>query len=208
MGYFENPKSWFDFPVTNPIDPRGIVQSASFMDQAGTYQGASFDHSSTFLKSVTWANPPLSVSPRVTGTIPNVSAVNPADFEAVERAASWTAAHAMASTNSQLPICVQGTFFLIAHPKYFNNLYLDWAAGVTSTDIQLSMSQNSLTSGDFANASLGTIPAFVFPTTATYGGTGRVLQLVLRQKGEYMLGLRIHDSVGNWSMYQMHCIVS
>lgn len=140
-------------------------------------------------------------------TTANIVAANPYDYSAVVAATTWNSTHAMtAPTSNQLPFSVQNIFFLKGDPRFINNLYLDHTGGATSTDIQLSMRDNSTTSGEFQNAALGTVPVFAFPNT-TYGGTGRNLQVSLLRTGRFHVAMRIVDNGGNWSMFEMEWIV-
>ena len=111
------------------------------------------------------------------------------------------------SDDVKLPKAVEKIMFLKAGEAFVNNIFLDWSAGVTSTDVLFSFRDNSVTSGDFTDAAAGTIPVFAFPSSATYGGTSRRMQITLRRAGRYTVGLRIFDSAGNWSLYEMDWIV-
>ena len=63
-----------------------------------------------------------------------------------------------------------------------------------------------MTSGDFENSASGTIPVFSFPA-ASYGGTGRLLTLTLLRTGRFPMCLRLIDSGGNYSMFEMLWVV-
>ncbi len=147
----------------------------------------------------------MAVTPSATANahlfVPNV-----ADFASVAIAAAWNTSHAMTSINTKLPLCVENIMFLKAGGAFVNYIYLDWLGGLTSTDVQFSFRDNSLTDGDFANSATGTIPAFTFGSS-TFGGTSRSLQVTLLQPGDYNVALRIYDSALNYSMYAMHWIV-
>ncbi|MFI5200889.1 MAG: hypothetical protein ACHQNE_00695 [Candidatus Kapaibacterium sp.] len=201
------PQSWFDLVVMPPMDPRGIIQSVLFQNQAGASQPASFARSATFLHNSTWVNPPMIVTQPGGGTSPGfVLAANPQDFDSMVAAQNWTSLHAMTVTSAQVALSVQKLMFLKAGMKFVNNIYLDFTGGATSTDIQLSIRDNSATSGDFQGAPTGTVPVFSFPST-TYGGTGKQMQLTLLQPGRFNVGLRIIDNSGNYSIFEMDWIV-
>ncbi|MDP4198704.1 MAG: hypothetical protein Q8902_03940 [Bacteroidota bacterium] len=200
------PQSWYDFAVMPPMDPRSIVQTISFEDQAGTMRAASFARSTTWLHAVPWANPPLIVTNFATA-VPNVTVPNTNDFDSVEAAAAWNSLHAMTATTPLFPIAVEKIMFLKAGTAFVNNIYLDFSAGITSQDILFSFSENSLTSGDFTGGGAGTIPVFAFPTAPTYGGTARNLQITLLRTGRFKVAFRILDSAANYSTYEMEWIV-
>lgn len=190
-----------------PMDPRGLISFLTFENQAGAQQIATYQHSSTWLKSIAWINAPMIPTLPGAGTTGNIVAANIYDFNSVVAANAWNSTHAMtAPTSNQLPFSVQNIFFLKVGPQFINNFYLDFTGVTTSTDIQLSMRDNSTTSGQFQNAALATVPAFVFPTT-TYGGTGRNLQVSVLRTGRFHVALRIVDNSGNWSMFEMEWIV-
>lgn len=199
-------QSWFDAAVMPTLDPRSIIQSVTFQDSAGALQPGTFTRSANWLQATTWANSPLSVTPRATA-VPNVVCPVGADYSANEEATSWNATVAMTCLTNQIPIAAQKTMILKAGP-FVNNLYFDWAIGETSQDVQLSFLQNSLTSGDFTNSGTGTVPVFAFPTTATFGSTARVLGVTLRATGRFNVGLRVVDNHGVYSMFEMFWIVS
>ncbi len=147
------------------------------------------------------------VSTPGSGTTPGVQAANPQDFESIVEATTWNGLHTMVSpTVNQLPFSVQKIMFLKAKPNFVNNLFLDITGTASSTDIQLSIRDNSATSGEFQNAALGTIPAFVFPSH-TYSGTGLNLQVSLLRTGRFNVALRIVDNSGNYSIFEMDWIV-
>ncbi len=201
-------QSWFDLVVMPTMDPRSIIQTASFEDQGGTMRAASFLRSMDWFVSATWINPNLSVTVPAAGLIPNVTVPNVYDFASIEDANAWNTLHQMVAPSPlTLPIAVQKIMFLKAGTAFVNNLYLDWKAGITATSVELSFRDNSATSGDFQNAAAGTVPAFVFPSTATYGGLGRNLQVTLLRTGRFIVGLRIVDSTGSPSMFEMEWIV-
>jgi hypothetical protein len=196
------PQSWFDLVVMSPMDPRGIISSVSFENNAGSQTAATFARSSTWLHASTWVNPPLIVSQTASFVIcPNVQ-----DFASVEAANTWNGLHLMTAQNNQLPIAVQKIMFLKAGTAFVNNIFLDWSAGVTSTDVQLSFRDNSTTSGDFQNSGTATVPVFAF-TGATFGLTARNLQVTVLRTGRFHVAMRIIDNSGNYSMYEMEWIV-
>ncbi len=200
------PRSWNDLAVMQPMDPRGIISVVSYTDQAGTSHVGAFERSTTWLKATTWVNPPMSVSLPGPSTQSNLVCLNPYDFNSVMFAQNWNAVNQMTVPNNQLPIGVQNSMFFKAGLQYGNICYLDHSVGITSTDIQLSMRDNSTTSGDFLNSALGAVPVFAFPTS-TYGGTGRAMSVTLLRTGRFQVALRIIDSSGNWSMFDMDWIV-
>jgi hypothetical protein len=88
-----------------------------------------------------------------------------------------------------------------------NSVYFDFIGGKTSQDILLSLRHNSFTSGDFQNAAAGTVPCFQFPTTATFGGAGRALELCFNATGVFDVAMRVLDNAANYSMFEMEWIV-
>ncbi|HET6401057.1 MAG TPA: hypothetical protein VFH95_06615 [Candidatus Kapabacteria bacterium] len=201
-------QSWNDLVVLPPMDPRSIIASLAMEDQSGTMQNATFARSITWLNAgTTWINPPMTTT--IAGgptTTSHVVAANSYDFQAVVDATNWNTAHAMTAPALGLPIAVQNIMFLKADPRFINNLYLNMSSGVTATDIQLSMRDNSTTSGDFQNAANATVPVFQFPSS-TYGGGGRNVQVSLTMPGRFHVAFRIIDNSGNWSMFEMEWIV-
>ena len=195
-------QSWFDLVVMPPMDPRSIISSVLFENNASSQSAGTFARSSSWLHASTWVNPPLIVSQTTSFVIcPNVQ-----DFASVEDANTWNGLHLMTAQNNQLPIAVQKIMFLKAGTAFVNNIFLDWSVGVTSTDVQLSFRDNSSTSGDFQNSATATIPVFAF-TGATFGGIARNLQVTLLRTGRFTVALRIIDNSGNYSMYEMDWIV-
>jgi hypothetical protein len=73
--------------------------------------------------------------------------------------------------------------------------------------VQISFRDNSYSGGDFTNGGTPTIPVFAFPTSTTYGGTGRNLQLTLLKTGRFSMGIRIVDGGGNYSMFPFELVV-
>ncbi len=201
------PQSWYDFPAMQPMDPRSIVQVIQLTDNAAAVQTGQFQYSGTWLQTVTWGNPPIATSPFVPGTIPIVSVPNVNDYESQNIAIAWNASHAMTVNNNKLPVCVNNIMFLKAGTAYVNTLFFDWTGIITATDIQFSFRDNSVTSGMFMNGATGLVPVFTFPSTSTYGAFAMKLQVTLLQPGRYTVGLRIHDSAGTWSLYEMQWIV-
>jgi hypothetical protein len=171
-------------------------------------------HSATFARSSTWLQPgpwgqsPLTVSVGVGTTLPNVTVPNAYDYASIEAANTWNTLHQMTPASpTGLPLPVQQIMFLKAGTAFVNNLFLDWKGAVTSSNIQLSFRDNSTTSGDFTNSGTATVPAFVFPATATYGSTGRNFQVTLLRPGRFNVGLVVFDSTSALSMFEMDWIV-
>ncbi len=201
-------QSWNDLVVMPPMDLRAIISSLSLEDNTGASQIASFTRSSTWLNSAkTWINPPMVTSQPGTATTSHIVAANPYDFQAVVDANAWNTVHAMTVPTTGLPISVQNVMFFKADPRFINNFYVDFSGGVTSTDIQLSMRDNSTTSGDFQSSAAGTVPVFTLPNTSTYGGLGRNVHVSLTRTGRFQVAFRIVDNSGNWSMFEMEWIV-
>jgi hypothetical protein len=201
-GQASMPQSWFDLVVMPPMDPRSIISAVSFESNASSQIVATFARSSTWLESATWINPPLISSQ----TQSYVMCPNVQDFASVEEANVWNGLHQMTALNNQLPIAVQKIMFLKAGTAFINNIFLDWTAGVTSTNVQLSFRDNSTTSGVFQNSATATVPVFSF-TGATFGLTARNLQVTLLRTGRFSMALRILDNSGNYSLYEMDWIV-
>lgn len=202
------PQSWFDLIVMPTMDPRSIIQTASFQDQGGTMRAATFQRSTTWLTGSPWVNTPLTTSALGASTTPSVTVPNANDYDSAEQAATWNTLHQMVTPNPAIPLSVQKIMFLKAGTAFVNNIFLDWKAGVTSVgDIELSLRDNSVTNGDFTSGSTGSVPVFAFPSTATYGGVGRNFQVTLLRTGRFQVCLRVNDNSGNFSMYEMDWIV-
>src|ERR1017187_3776260 len=147
------PQSWFDLPVMPPMDPRSIISTASFEDLGGTMRAATFERSSTFLAGALYVVSPLSVTTPGSGTTPYVSVPNTYDYGSIEEANTWNTLHMMTiPTPATMPLSVQKIMFLHAGTAFVNNIFLDCKAGTTSTNVQLTFRDNSVTSGDFQNA--------------------------------------------------------
>jgi hypothetical protein len=206
-----SPQSWFDFSVMPTMDPRSIIQTASFEDNGGTMRAATFARSTNWLVGSPWANSPISPTAAGPTTTPNVTVPNTNDYDSTEQANTWNTLHEMvAPVPANLPLSVQKIMFLKAGTAFVNNIFLDWKAGVTSTvEIELSLRDNSVTSGDFTNGSQGTVPVFSFAAGGgiTYGGVGRNFQVTLLRTGRFQVAMRVSDSAGNFSMYAMDWIV-
>ena len=200
------PKSWNDLAIMPPMDPRGIISFASLQDHVAAIQIATFTRSSSWLKNTTWINPPMAITLPGPVTTSNIVATSPYDFQSTNAATFWNTTQAMTLPMSGLPISVQNKVFLKAGP-FFNNIFLDFTGGATSTDIQLSMRDNSVTSGNFQDSSSGTIPVLAFPNITSYAGTGRNFQVTLTRTGRFAVALRIIDNSGNYSMFEMDWIV-
>ncbi len=200
--------SWNDLIIMPPADPRSLISFLALTDQTGATQLASFLRSATWLNAAkTWVNPPISTSLPGFNATSHIVATNPYDFDAVIQTNEWNTTQAMTLPVAGLPIAAQKIMYLKADPRFTNFVYFDFAGATTSTDIQLSFRDNSTTSGNFQNSGVATVPVLAFPNSATYGGTGRALQVSLTKPGRYVMGLRIVDNTGNWSMFEMDWIV-
>jgi len=194
--------------VMPPMDPRSIMASPLLMDNTSAIQAGTFARSATWLNlTKTWVNPPMVTTLPTASTTSHVVAANPYDFQAVIDAQTWNTTHAMSLPTNGMPVAVQKIMYLRADPRFINTFYVDFTGAATSTDIQLSMRDNSVTSGNYQNAAAGTVPVFTFPNTSTYGGTGRSFQVTLLQSGRFNVGFRIVDNAANWSMFEMEWIV-
>ncbi len=199
-----SPQSWFDLATSPTMDPRSLISTIQFQDQALAYVVGSFTRSTNWLQATTWVASPLKVT--AFSTQPSfLASSNNQDFGSVEAANVWNATHAMTSLSTQLPLVSEGLMYLKAGP-FINNLFFDFAGGVTSTDVQISFRANSLTNGDFSNGGTGTIPVFAFPSV-TFGGTTKNMQITLLQTGHFQMGIRIVDNSGNYSMLPLDWIV-
>jgi hypothetical protein len=197
----QNPQSWYDLPLMQPMDPRSIVSFALLDDNTGISRTGVFLNSATF-NNATWAASPLTLSPIATATTPSCQPVNPTDFDSIYIAQSWTASHGIIAPNaSQLPATVSKIMFFKAGGRFITIIYLDWAGGVTSTDIQLSMRDNTVVGGNLIK-SQSTVPVFSF-TGNTFGGTGRKLTISSVAPARVPMTLRVIDNSGNWSMFEM-----
>jgi hypothetical protein len=190
------------------MDPRSIISTAAFEDSTGTMHAATFERSPSWLLAGPWGQSPLNVTTPTGSLIPNVTVPNVYDYASLEEANTWNTLHQMvAPVPTSLPLAVQKIMFLKAGTAFVNNLFLDWKAGVTSGSVQLSFRDNSVTSGDFQNSGTGTVPAFIFPSSATYGGLGRNLQVTLLRPGRYTVGIVTLDSAVVTSMFEMEWFV-
>lgn len=197
-------QSWFDLVVMPPMDPRSIIQTASLQDNGGAMQAAKFARLNGWLTPGPWVNSIISLNI----TPGNVTVPNAYDFSSQEEANSWNTLHQMTAVSpTSLPTSASRKMFFKAGTAFVNNVYIDFAGGKTSSNILLSFIDNSATSGDFQNAAGGTVPCFQFPTGATFGGTGRNLQVTLLATGRFNVGLLVMDNTGNFSMYEMEWIV-
>jgi hypothetical protein len=197
-----NPQSWYDLPLMQAMDPRSIVSFVQLDDNTGLPQTATFLNSPSFLNNTTWVGSPLTLSavgPTSTPICFPVAGV--ADFEGIFLAQQWTSSHGIVRSNVQLPPTVQKIIFLKAGNRFLTTFFLDWAAGVTSTDIQLSIRDNSTTGGNFINGANGTIPVFAW--TNTFGGTKRKLTVCTTGPGRVNRAMRVIDNAANWSMFEM-----
>jgi hypothetical protein len=114
----------------------------------------------------------------------------------------------MVSPNSKLPLAVKKIVFLKAGMSFDNTIYLDWIGGATSSDVQISFRDNSVTSGNLdAAGGAPTIPVFQFLPTLTYGGTGKKLVVTVLRPGRYTVCLRVLDNGGNYSMFEMEWVI-
>ncbi len=200
----QGPQSWNDLVVMTPMDPRAVISSTTFQNSAGAAQPGVFLRSSTFLHAATWVNPPMIVN---TSLVATVGATNSYDFDAIEQALTWNGLHQMTVPNALLPLSVSKIIFLKAGTQFVNTIFLDWTGGTTSSsDVEISFRDNSTTSGIFQNAGTGTMPVFSFGASS-YGGTGRALTLSLLRTGRFPMAMRLIDSSGNYSMFEMDWIV-
>jgi hypothetical protein len=199
-----SPQSWNDMALVSPQDPRDVLEYIAMYDQAGALVIGKFARSTTWLNNTTWAISPLSFSPLAVNSTPSIAAVNNQDPAAVYEVNKWNNSHMMVTTNNQLPWTVQRMVFVKAGAQFFNTLFFDWPGITTSTDVQVSVRENSATAGDFTNAASGTIPVYIF--TGTFGGTKKGLSFIISRPGRYSLCVRIVDSGGNWSMFELELI--
>ena len=79
-----NAQSWYDLVTMPTMDPRGLIATTSFQDQAGAVQNGSFSRSTNWLQAVTWVAPPMKVSARTTNTTSVINALNAQDFESID----------------------------------------------------------------------------------------------------------------------------
>src|ERR1700733_11369794 len=89
------PQSWFDLVVMPTMDPRSIIQTASFEDNGATMRAATFNRSPTWLLPGPWSEAPLSVSVGVGTTLANVTVPNVYDYASIEAANTWNTLHQM-----------------------------------------------------------------------------------------------------------------
>ena len=184
------------------MDPRAIVSYAQLDDNGGVGRIGIFQNSATFLNNTTWFPSPLNWSAITAATTPSCNPVNIQDFEAFYLAQNWTYAHGIISTNNaNLPASVTKIVFLKAGNRYMTILYLDWAGGVSSTDIQLSLRDNSTVGGNLIN-SASTVPVIGWSGN-TFSGTSRKLIISTIGPGRVNMVLRVIDNTAKWSMFEM-----
>jgi hypothetical protein len=198
-----NPQSWNDFPVMEPMDPRLVISKVLLDDNTGASKGGTFSRVTDWLQNVTWVNPVLKISDVTTSTFPTIQSNSAQDYESFQEAIVWNSTHAMTATNPKLPLAVKKIVFAKAGKAFDNIIYLDFIGGATSTNVQISFRDNSITNGQPDATGAPTIPVFAFPTTATYGGTGRKLIFTVLRPGRFALGIRVVDNLGNYSMFEL-----
>jgi hypothetical protein len=191
-----------------PMDPRLVIQKITLDDNTGAAKGATFSRVTSWFQNVTWVNPVLKISDVTSSTTPTIAANSPQDYQSFQEAVVWNSTKSMVATNSKLPLAVKKIVFLKAGMSFDNTIYLDWIGGATSTDVQISFRDNSVTSGNLDPlGGAPTVPVFQFLATATYGGAGRKLTVTVLRPGRYFVGIRVLDNGGNYSMFEMEWIV-
>jgi len=202
MNGSNNPQSWYDLPLMQPMDPRSIISFVQFDNNAGGPVLGVFQNSATFLNNTAWVASPLSLSAGTGGTSPTCTALaGIQDYQSFVAAQQWINSHGVVRTNTQLPATVQKIIFLKSGNNFLTTFFLDFAGGVTSTDIQLSIRDNSVTGGNFLDSATGTVPAFTF--SGAFGGTSRKLAICTNGPGRVSMGMRVIDNASNWSMFEM-----
>ena len=186
-------QSWYDLPVTEPIDPRDIIANAFLFGSQGV-----FTRSSNFLQA-SWAASPLAF----TGS-PVCTTLNGDNLGMVNNAAQWTMQHGIINVAANIPASMQKVAFVRGGSQWEMTLPIAFG-GASYDNVQMSLRDNVACSGDFVNSGTGSIPVISF--AGTFTGTNN-LRITFSRMGRYSLGLvGRNTSSGNFSMFEMEFIV-
>lgn len=188
------PQSWYDLSITPPSDPRDLIDNAKLNSTAGV-----FLHSTTFAKPpVSWAASPLSIP-----SAPTCSSLWTDNQLAVASATQWNFLHGTKSTNPKISPLLSNLLYLKSGSSWKMTIPLSTGLA-TLTDIQLSYRDNAATSGDYIGSSTGGIPAISF--TGSFTGS-LTLELTMKHEARVQLAIRTIDSLGNYAMFGVECII-
>lgn len=186
-------QSWYDFPVMSPLDVRNVVANSNL----GAAQGA-FKRSSTFLQAGWVASTWL-----FTGVASCVS-LHLDDQLAVNDAAQWTFSHQIVNTAASLPIPLRKVMFMRGGTQWEMDIQIDFGPD-TYSDVQLSLRDNGGTSGDFQDATAGTIPVVFFAGNFTGIQNFRV---TIPQFGRISAAFVAKDNyTAQYSMFEMEWVI-
>lgn len=204
------PQSWNDLPQKAPADIRDLIANASFGGINGQYVR------STNFATVTGGPPPVPPPPFGPGPGPSAWSTTPLSLSGspqvftlgtdnqllVELAKQWNFSHLGANLSAGLSPLLANVIYLRAGEGWRMSIPLTSSA--TLTDVQLSFRNNAASVGDFTGGSTGSIPAISF--TGSFSGP-LPLVISLRKAGHAHLALRAIDSLGNFSMFGLECII-
>ncbi len=185
-------RSWNDLESGAPRDPMELIAWANIPGSA-----AAFTRSAAFF-SETWIDSPFAID----SMLPACQALGADSQQNIADAVQWNFGHATARIDSSTPPCLRKLLFLRAGVRWLNVIPIDLGiGGEVYNDMQLSFLENAATRGDCQ----GAVPVISFS-----GGdlSGRImLEVVLKQPGRCVMGLRAVDSGNNVSMFEMEWVV-
>jgi hypothetical protein len=121
----------------------------------------------------------------------------------VEEAAQWTLAHQGGNFNATTAPPLRRVLFLRGGRQWKNVLNFN-LGGITASEVQLSFRDNAASSGNFTGSASGSIP--VIKWTGPAAGT-LLFELALKQYGRFNMAVKVTDTLGNHSMFEMEWIV-
>ena len=181
--------SWIDLQNYPPRSPFELIANAILNSTTGEY-----------LNSTTYANPSAWIdSPFAVNGEPTVAALGSDNLQNVADAAQWNFTHETWNSSSKLAPPLQNVIFLRGRTHWQNNIPINFGSS-SYVDIELSFLDNAATRGDYA----GTYP--VISWTGSFTGSV-TLHLTVKTMGQVKLGLRAIDSSGNYSMFELICMI-
>lgn len=186
------PQSWYDLAILQPIDPRHLIADARLDNSQGT-----FVRSSSFLVT-TWATG----STVLTGST-TCQAWQTDNLMKVEDAEQWNLAHQGGNFTSSVAPPLRRIVFLRGGREWRNELFLNFGPTVYN-DVQLSFRDNAASSGNFSSGGSATVPAYKWSGAFT---AAPALSVSLKQFGRFLMALKLTDSLGNNTMWEMEWIV-
>lgn len=183
---------WSSMQLAAPIDPRVLISSA----ELGGVQGK-FMNSTDFSKP-TGGWQPLTAT--LSGT-PQCQSLWTDNELALAYAKQWNFLHGTRNSSSLLCPPLSTWIFVRVGSEWQNLINLDFGGSVY-TNLQLSLRENAATFGRFTSSATGTIPVFEF--TGSFSGV-QPLKLSFLLKGKVWVGVRLIDSLGNFSFMDILC---